>query len=226
MRLRQVVLAAADLRATRTAVEDHLGLPHVWADPGVAHFGLRNALYLAGDTFLEVVAPFTPEAPAQRFLDRSGGDHGYMLLVQTTDPLDEVRTRAESEQVRIVFEAHGEGVTGLHLHPADTRGTLLSIDRCDDEPAWPWGGPAWTEAPDRGAGALRSVTIAVGDPPAVAARWAGLLAVPVGEDHVLSLDGGEIRFVRAADFEGIVAAAFDGAVHRKARIAGVDLTVA
>ena len=49
MRLRQVVLAAADLAQTRTRIEDELGLPHVWADPGVGVFGLRNALYAIAD---------------------------------------------------------------------------------------------------------------------------------------------------------------------------------
>ena len=141
MRLRQVVVAAEDLAATRAAIEDQLALPHVWADPGVAHFGLRNALYAVGDTFLEVVSPFRDDAPARRFLERAGRDAGYMAIVQTTDPLDEIRRRAQDLDIRIVFEADGEGITGLHLHPSDTGGTLLSIDRCEDRDRVAMGGP-------------------------------------------------------------------------------------
>src|SRR5687768_7678239 len=95
LRLRQVVVAATDLAATRTRIEDELGLPHVWADPGVTVFGLRNALYAIGDTFLEVVSPISDDAPAKRFLDRAGHDAGYMAIVQTSDPLDDVRARAD-----------------------------------------------------------------------------------------------------------------------------------
>src|SRR5205085_4384730 len=101
MRLRQVVLAAADLTKTRTLVEDELGLPHVWADPGVGVFGLRNALYAIGDSFLEVVSPIRDDAPVRRFLNRAGGDAGYMAIVQTTDPLDEVRARADALPIRV-----------------------------------------------------------------------------------------------------------------------------
>ena len=147
MRLRQVVVAATDLAATRTAIEDELGLPHVWADPGVGHFGLRNALYAIGDTFLEVVSPVRDDAPARRFLDRAGTDAGYMAIVQTTDSLDDVRARVDAMNIRVVFTADGDGITGLHFHPADTDGTLLSIDRCEVEAAWPWAGPAWTPRP-------------------------------------------------------------------------------
>ena len=225
MRLRQVVLAAADLAATRTAIEDELGLPHVWADPGVAHFGLRNALYAIGDCFLEVVSPNTADAPAQRFLDRSGGDAGYMAIVQTTESLDDVRNRADELGVRVVFTAEGEGVTGLHLHPADVGGTLLSIDRCEDEASWPWAGPAWDAAPARGFHGITGATMAVDNPDAVAIRWGSLLDSSAS-DGVIGIDGAELRFVpRDADRSGLCGIDLTGPMHAEVRIAGVDFTV-
>jgi hypothetical protein len=198
LRLRQVVVAAADLAATRTRIEAELALPHVWADPGVGHFGLRNALYAIGDTFLEVVSPLTEDAPARRFLDRAGHDAGYMAIVQTTDPIDDVRARAEQLGVRIVFTAAGEGVTGLHFHPADTDGTLLSIDRCTVDAAWPWAGPAWEAAPDRGYCGITRAAFAVAEPTAVAARWAALLGTDA-DAATITLDGSTLEFVPAAD---------------------------
>ena len=227
MRLRQVVLAAADLAMTRTLIEDELGLPHVWADPGVGFFGLRNALYAIGATFLEVVSPIRDDAPAGRFLDRAGGDAGYMVIVQTTDPLDEVRARADALNIRIVFTAEGEGVTGLHLHPADTGGTLLSIDRCDDEHAWPWAGPAWDAAPDRGYRGITAATFAVDSPPEVAARWAGLLGADADTDtDTIPLDGSTLRFVpRSDERSGLSAIALAGPPRPPITIAGVELTV-
>jgi hypothetical protein len=226
VRLRQVVVAAADLAATRAEIEDALGLPHVWADPGVAHFGLHNALYAIGDTFLEVVSPFRDDAPARRFLDRAGEDAGYMAIVQTTEPLDDVRRRADDLAIRIVFEAIGEGITGLHLHPSDTGGTLLSIDRCDIEAAWPWAGPAWEVAPDRGYSAITGATFAVGSPSEVAARWAALLGIGASEDQV-ELDGATLRFVSNGDGRsGLCEVTMAGATATTATIAGVQLTVA
>ena len=225
MRLRQVVVAAADLAATRAAIEDHLQLPHVWADPGVAHFGLRNALYAIGDTFLEVVSPFRDDAPARRFLDRAGHDAGYMVILQTTEPLDDVRSRARALGIRVVFEATGEGITGLHLHPSDTGGTLLSIDRCEDEAAWPWAGPAWEAAPRRGYSAITGATFAVGSPSDVAGRWGALVDVESAGDQV-QLDGATLRFVPDTDGRsGLCEVTMAGAAPTTATIAGVELIV-
>jgi hypothetical protein len=202
LRLRQVVVAASDLAATRTRIEDELRLPHVWADPGVAYFGLRNALYAIGDTFLEVVSPISDDAPARRFLDRAGHDAGYMAIVQTTDPLDDVRTRAEELGIRLVFTAEGEGVTGLHFHPADTGGTLLSVDRCTEDAAWPWAGPAWQAAPDRGFNGVTRAAFAVDDPKDVATRWGQLLATAV-DGATIALDGATLEFVAADGRSGL-----------------------
>jgi hypothetical protein len=221
LRLRQVVIAASDLQATRTRIEDDLGLPHVWADPGVRYFGLRNALYAIGDCFLEVVSPLQADAPAQRFLDRAGHDAGYMAIVQTTDPLDDVRSRAEELSIRIVFTAEGEGVTGIHFHPADTDGSLLSIDRCTDDAAWPWAGPAWDAAPERGYRGIASATFAVADPKTVADRWARLLGT-AADGATIALDGSVLDFV--AGDAGLCAIALNGPSRDAVDIAGVTFS--
>jgi Glyoxalase-like domain len=225
VRLRQVVVAATDLAATRAAIEDELRLPHVWADPGVGHFGLRNALYAIGDTFLEVVSPVRDDAPARRFLDRAGADAGYMAIVQTTDPLDEVRARADAMNIRVVFRAEGDGITGLHFHPADTDGTLLSIDRCAVEAAWPWAGPAWEAAPDRGYRGLTGATFAVDAPGEVAARWAALLGTDADGDAI-ALDGATLRFEpEEHGRSGLCAVDLAGPVRPPVTIAGVDFSI-
>ena len=226
LRLRQVVVAAADLAQARTRIEDELGLPHVWADPGIAHFGLRNALYAIGDCFLEVVSPVRDDAPARRFLDRAGHDAGYMAIVQTDEPLDDVRSRAEDLSIRIVFTAEGDGVTGLHLHPADTDGTLLSIDRCTVDASWPWAGPAWEAAPDRGYGGVTRAAFAVGDPEATAARWARLLGAEAA-GAVIKLDGATLDFVAASDGRrGLCEVDLAGLTRSAVEIAGVVFTAA
>ncbi|MEY2474631.1 MAG: hypothetical protein QOK28_3960 [Actinomycetota bacterium] len=224
LRLRQVVIAASDLGSTRTRIEDEFGLPHVWADPGVAHFGLRNALYAIGDCFLEVVSPKSPDAPAQRFLDRAGRDAGYMVIVQTTDPIDDVRARADELGVRIVFTAEGDGVTGLHFHPADTEGALLSIDRCTDDAAWPWAGPAWETAPDRGYRSIARAVFAVDEPADVAARWARLLGTDADGARV-ALPDAALEFTASGDGRrGLCAVDLVGPSHAPVEIGGVTFS--
>src|SRR5262249_11512307 len=80
MRLRQVVIAARDLEETVAHLTAVLGLEVGFRDPGVAEFGLVNAVMPVGDTFLEVVSPVASTAPARRFLDRHG-DGGYMVIL-------------------------------------------------------------------------------------------------------------------------------------------------
>ena len=47
IRLRQVAMIAADLDPVVDELCDVFGLPVVFHDPGVAEFGLRNALLLS-----------------------------------------------------------------------------------------------------------------------------------------------------------------------------------
>src|SRR4051794_11157989 len=57
IRLRQVALVAAELAPVLDDLHDVLGLEVAYRDPGVATFGLENAVLPVGTQFLEVVAP-------------------------------------------------------------------------------------------------------------------------------------------------------------------------
>ena len=75
-RLRQAVVAARDLDAVAGELRERLSLAEPFADPGVGHFGLRNAVFALGDTFLEVVSPVQENTAAGRLIERRGGDCG------------------------------------------------------------------------------------------------------------------------------------------------------
>ena len=156
---------AGQLRAT-------LGLGEPYADPGVAHFGLRNAVFALGDTFLEVVSPTRPDTSAGRLMERRGGDCGYMLMFQVKD-LAAARERVRHEGVREVFEVSLDDIDEVHLHPADVRAVILSLSQPKPSASWRWGGPDWHErsAPLRITGA----TITVAQPVGVAALWQSIL---------------------------------------------------
>lgn len=204
MRLRQIVMVAEDLEAAERAIERDLGLEMCFRDPGVAAFGLRNALFPIGDKFLEVVSPTQPGTTAGRQLDRRGGDTGYMVILEVDD-LETLRRRFEEYDARIVFEATADGIVGLHLHPADVGGAILSVDQPDTWGEWPWAGPDWPDHVRTGTvNDVLAVVIEAADPSAMAQRWGDLLGREVSDDTV-SFDEGEIRFVAAASRgEGVI----------------------
>ncbi len=100
-----------------------------------------------------------------------------MVIFQLAD-LDAARERAAAMGMRVVWQLDLPDISGTHLHPADTRGAIVSLDRAEPPGSWRWGGPDWTEREGTGApGRLRGVTIAVNDPVATAERWGELLGV-------------------------------------------------
>jgi glyoxalase-like protein len=196
VRLRQAVLAARDLDAVAGRLRDELGLDEPFADPGVGYFGLRNAVFTLGDTFLEVVSPERAGTSAGRLIDRRGGDCGYMLMFQVDD-LAAARSRARGLGIREVFAVELDDIAEVHLHPSDMGGAIVSLSEPQPPGAWRWGGPNW----ERRAAPLtvRGATVAVEDPAGVAQRWT----------HVL---GGspDVRFVAANSGAGLSEIELDG----------------
>ncbi len=71
IRLRQVALVARDLEPTVDSLSKTLGVDVCYRDPGVAEFGLVNALFAIGDAFLEVVSPQQEGTTAGRLLEQA-----------------------------------------------------------------------------------------------------------------------------------------------------------
>lgn len=218
-RLRQIAFAATDLAAAEEALTGALHLQLCYRDPGVALFGLRNALYPVGDQFLEIVSPTEPGTTAGRLLDKRGGDCGYMVLFQTA-ALGPVEERLAAAGIRVVFDAEGEGVRGLHLHPKDVPGAIVSIDAVDEPAEWPWAGPDWRRHVDTTTvRAIAGLDVTVADPAAAGAAWGRALGVTPTDDAVLQVDDATVRFV-AAPADG------DDATPARLGITAVDLVTA
>ncbi len=213
MRLRQAVLVAAELETVASALRSALDLGEPFRDPGVGLFGLNNAVFALGDCFLEVVSPRRPNTAAGRYLLRHGGDGGYMAIFDLED-LKGARARARAAGIRVAWEIDLPDISTTHLHPADAGGAIVSLDGSRPYGTWRWGGPQWTGRTGTGApGRLAGITLAVGDPAAVAARWAHVLDVPTHDRNrpTLSLDGAEVSFLAAKDEreEGLVEIAIE-----------------
>jgi hypothetical protein len=167
-RLRQAVLAARELEPVAERLRSELGLGEPFFDPGVGRFGLCNAVFALGGTFLEVVSPVRPGTSAGRLLERRGGDCGYMVMFQVED-LAAARERAAVLGVREVWELALPEMLEVHLHPSDMRAAIVSLSQPRPPESWLWGGPGWRErsAPAR----IVRAKVAVRDAVAVGERW-------------------------------------------------------
>jgi len=202
-RLRQVALVAADCARTASRLQETFGWPDPFHDPGIDRFGLTNAVFAAGDTFVEVVSPVRPGTTAGRYLQRRGGDSGYMAIFQMPD-LAEARRRVADAGIRVVWSADYADIAGTHLHPKDVPGAIVSLDWADPPESWRWAGPEWTgQSPSHVLGGLSGITIEVDTPAAAAAVWAGVLGLTVtdvggGPAILLEHARQDMRFVPAA----------------------------
>jgi hypothetical protein len=222
-------VVAADCEGTAGRLQDTFGWPDPFHDPGVAEFGLDNAVFAAGDSFVEVVAPARDGTTAGRYRHRRGGDSGYMAIFQIPD-LAAARRRLSELGIRVVWSADFPDIAGTHLHPKDVPGAIVSLDWADPPESWRWAGPAWTgHAAPHTPGGVAGLTIEVKDPAGAAQRWASVLDLSaVHEDadgsHVsLPSAGQRLRFVPtgAGGNEGITEIVIAGWAGPDTTIAGV-----
>lgn len=206
MRIRQLALVAQDLEPRLTELCDVFGLEECFRDPGVAVFGLHNALVTVGDQFLEIVSPQKPGTSAGRLLERRGGDGGYMVILQTTD-LASHRARLASLGVRVVWESALDDIATIHLHPRDVGAAIVSLDEAQPPESWRWAGREWKAAVSTDVvKAIAGAALQSDAPAKLAERWAEVLdreCRPAGDgSFAIPLDGGSLRFVAARDGRG------------------------
>lgn len=200
MRLRQVALAVRTLEPALGRLRHVLGLGEPFHDPGVAVFGLENAVLPIGDAFLELVSPVKPDTSAGRWLERRRGDAGYMAIFQTRD-LAAARARVERLGVRVVWETRLAGAATIHLHPRDLGGAIVSLDAMEPPESWEWAGPGWRErVRSEVATGLAGAVLEAADPEKLAARWGEVLdarpQAAANASFTLALEGGtHVRFV-------------------------------
>ena len=206
MHIRQIALVARDLEPVVDDLCAVFDIAVSYNDPGVAAFGLRNAVMPIGETFLEVVSPVTPDASARRYLERRKGDGGYMVILQSDD-LAADRQRLAALGVRIVWQATLDDIATIHLHPRDIGGAIVSIDQPHPPAAWRWAGADWQQKVRTGrALRLAGVYIQTPHPAVLAARWALVLGSvwnrEGGERGVVALTRGAVSMIPEQDQRG------------------------
>ena len=204
MRLRQIALVAEDLGVAESELIEVLGLEVCYRDPGVEVFGLNNILLPVGNQLLEVVAPFKEDTAGGRYLERRGGDGGYMVITQVDDHGPRVE-RVKELGIRTVSYRDAEDYGLMQLHPKDTGGSFFEIDEQrganahDLDGPWHPAGPNWQRAKQLGrVSGISAAEIQCDDPGAVVHRWSEIAQIPINNNS-LQLDNAVLRFVECLD---------------------------
>ena len=214
IRLRQIAVVAADLHRTGLDIGTVLGAEACFTDPGVKQFGLKNTLWPIGTQFLEVVTPIAENTAGGRYMNRRGGDTGYMVITQVDD-VARRRARAAELGVRLAFDMHHPetGHDGIQLHPADTGGTFFEMDQMTMEGGDAVGGPWWPAGKNWEpyvrtdlVGGISAAEIQSPDPEPLARRWAEIAEIDLTRDDAgnptIPLDNATLRFVPDLDGRG------------------------
>ncbi len=214
IRLRQIAVVTKDLRQSALDIGAVLGVEACFTDAGVKQFGLKNTLWPIGNQFLEVVTPIAAGTAGGRYIERRGGDGGYMFITQVDD-VERRRARAEELGIRVAFNlSHPEqGHDGIQLHPGDTGGTFFEMDQMTMDGGDEVGGP-WTPAGKNWEPYVRTdyvsgisaAEIQSPEPGPLAKRWADMAEIDLEEDDngnpQFALDNSTVRFVEDSDGRG------------------------
>ena len=202
LRLRQICLAVPRLDHVLDDLRAIFGLSVCRRDPGLAAYGLENALLPVGTDFIEVVSPIQADTAAGRFIQRTRGHGGYMAIFQVEDP-HKRQAVATALGVRTAHQIDQPGYQSVQLHPRDCRAAFIELGRSLGGElrtgAWWPAGAHWqqhvrTDATRR----LHGILLESPDPAALAAHWSRILETPLSADaaaSVLHIDQTQIGFV-------------------------------
>lgn len=223
--IRQVVLLVPDLDDALAQTREAFGFTSGTRDPeSMAELGFIHEVCSFEDTFVELVAPMTPDSAHGRLVE-SKGAVGYMLVVQVAD-LQAVIGRAADLDIEPVLAQDFEGNQISQWHPKSL-GTLAEFDQMATDDTWHFAPRIFDASCTDVARDIVGADLAVADPEAMARTWSQVLDVPLADPTTLPLQGTILRFVPTGEgARGLVAvdvAATDPArVGEQVRLGGVD----
>ena len=209
LRLRQIALIVKDADAVAADLAAVFGLEVAFIDehlPGA--YGLQNRLLPVGTQFIELCSPIREGTAGGRYLERRGGDGGYMVICQCDDH-EPRKARVKELGLRVVAARDTETSCLMQLHPQDTGGSFLEIDwhagPDDDPPLWTHAirGDWWTKAHTERVTGIAAAEIEDPEPAKLASRWSDIIQEPVAADEdgnpTIKIDNATLRFVACSD---------------------------
>lgn len=223
--IRQVVLLVPDLDEALAQTREAFGFTTGTRDEqSMADLGFVHEVCSFNDTFVELVAPMTPDSAHGRLVEAKGAV-GYMLVVQVAD-LKAVIGRAAKLGIEPVMAEPFEGNEISQWHPKSL-GTLAEFDQMATDDTWHFAPRIFDASCTDVARDIVGSDLAVPDPEAMAQTWSQILDIPLTDPTTLTMQGTVLRFVPStAESRGLVAVdvtATDSArVGDVIRLGGVD----
>lgn len=160
-------------------------------------FGLENALFAVGGSFIEIVAPIKTQTAVHRFIHSTNGIGGYMAIFDCED-VARFRKNATESNIRIIADQHREKADLLQLSPKDTGITMLEFDHHDGSSnrlgSYEWAGSHWQKNLVRDVDIVE-ISMACADPKIKIANWCRLFEQPTStERNFIELDHGTVQF--------------------------------
>ena len=176
MDIRQIVMVSSLRDPIVSDLNKLFGLEVAFNDPGVGHFGLENAVMPLGTDFLEVVSPIEENTTAGRYLQKRGGDGGYMVIIQVDD-FDKSKSLVHDNEIEIVWDTDLSEAKAIHLHPKQMGGAIVSLDWMNPKESWKWAGPEWNNHITDDIKGIDGIEIQASNPEEMFNRWKDILDV-------------------------------------------------
>ena len=176
MDIRQIVMVSSLRDPIVSDLNKLFGLEVAFNDPGVGHFGLENAVMPLGTDFLEVVSPIEENTTAGRYLQKRGGDGGYMVIIQVDD-FDKSKSLVHDNEIEIVWDTDLSEAKAIHLHPKQMGGAIVSLDWMNPKESWKWAGPEWNKYITDDIKGIDGIEIQASNPEEMFNRWKDILDV-------------------------------------------------
>jgi len=124
-----VGIAVTDLDAAVAMYETAFGMTCVHVEVNEEQ-GVREAMLEVGSSgsFLQLLAPLSPDSPIGRFLERSGP--GIQQMAYRVRSVDEVSAHLRAQGMRLLYDQAKRGTAGSRVnfvHPRSAGGVLVEL---------------------------------------------------------------------------------------------------
>ena len=136
-RVDHVALAVSDLSASIEHYQRVWGLTLAHREI-VAEQGVEEAMFRLGDTYLQLVAPLSPDTPVGRFIERRG--EGLHHIAYEVEGIEAALASAREHELVLVDQEPRRGSRNTRVafvHPRTNHGVLVELVEIPPGPADP-----------------------------------------------------------------------------------------
>jgi methylmalonyl-CoA/ethylmalonyl-CoA epimerase len=126
-RIDHVGIAVPDLDAAIAFYREAFGVDVVHEEVNEEQ-GVREAMLAVGGSYIQLLAPLSPESTIGRFIARSGP--GIQQVAFGVDDVEEAAATLRARGVRVLYETARRGTAGSKVnfcHPKDCGGVLVEL---------------------------------------------------------------------------------------------------